>query len=277
MANVRLTKRVEFSASHRYANEAWDEARNRAAFGPCYRAPGHGHNYLLEVTVAGEVDEQTGMVVNLVDLKHVLKDVLAEFDHKHLNLDTPYFTQRIPTTENIAAVLWSRLSGRMPAGSLERLRLFEDEDLFAETTAEQIRAGEATVTRRYHVSAAHLLRSSHLSDPDNQRLYGSCSAGLHGHNFVLSVAVRGPIDPDTGMVTDLVTLDRFVHASVLPRLASLSLTDDPELGQPVPTGEAVSRWVWGLLEGRPAGGRLERIGLVETHDRSYEYARPAGG
>src|SRR5690348_6116432 len=102
MGNVRITKRIEFSASHRYHNSAWDEARNAAVFGECNLAHGHGHNYLLEVTIAGSVAPETGMVVNLFDLKQLLLEVLIGFDHKHLNLDTPYFTTRIPTTENIA-------------------------------------------------------------------------------------------------------------------------------------------------------------------------------
>src|SRR5437773_2643882 len=112
MAKVLLTKRIEFSSSHRYQNDAWDAARNRVVFGACNNEPGHGHNYLLEVTLAGEVDPDTGMVVNLYDLKHVLKQVLEEFDHKHLNLDTPYFKGTIPTTENIAGVLWKILAAR---------------------------------------------------------------------------------------------------------------------------------------------------------------------
>jgi 6-pyruvoyltetrahydropterin/6-carboxytetrahydropterin synthase len=110
MSDVRLTKRIEFSASHRYHNPAWDQARNAAVFGACNLPHGHGHNYLLEVTIAGSVSKETGMVVNLFDLKQVLLDVLVGFDHKHLNLDTPYFSNRIPTTENIATVLWSVLA-----------------------------------------------------------------------------------------------------------------------------------------------------------------------
>ena len=89
MLRVRLTKRMEFAAAHRYGRSEWDMAKNQAVFGVCTRE--HGHNYLLEATVEGPVDADNGMVVNLYDLKEVIKDVLEEFDHKHLNLDTPYF------------------------------------------------------------------------------------------------------------------------------------------------------------------------------------------
>jgi 6-pyruvoyltetrahydropterin/6-carboxytetrahydropterin synthase len=76
MPPVLLTKRLEFAAAHRYIRPEWDEAKNRAVFGPCYNAPAHGHNYLLDVTVSGEVDLHTGMVINLFDLKRVLLGVL---------------------------------------------------------------------------------------------------------------------------------------------------------------------------------------------------------
>ena len=86
MAPVLLTKRIEFAAAHRYHKAEWDETRNREVFGRCFNPPAHGHNYLLDVTVSGDVDPKTGMVINLFDLKRVLLGVLEEFDHKNLNL-----------------------------------------------------------------------------------------------------------------------------------------------------------------------------------------------
>ena len=112
MAPVLLTKRIEFAAAHRYIKAEWDEAKNRAVFGLCYNPPAHGHNYMVEVTVLGEVDPKTGMVVNLFDLKRILLNVLEEFDHKNLNLDMPYFEGRIPTSENLARVLWTKLDAQ---------------------------------------------------------------------------------------------------------------------------------------------------------------------
>jgi 6-pyruvoyltetrahydropterin/6-carboxytetrahydropterin synthase len=111
MSTVLLTKRLEFAAAHRYIKPEWDDAKNRAVFGLCYNPPAHGHNYMIEVTVFGEVDSKTGMVVNLFDLKLALLKVLEEFDHKNLNLDIPYFKDQIPTSENLARVLWSKLDG----------------------------------------------------------------------------------------------------------------------------------------------------------------------
>src|SRR3954469_15995903 len=158
MASVLLTKRIEFAAAHRYMKAEWDEAKNRAVFGLCYNPPAHGHNYMVEVTVSGEVDPKTGMVVNLFDLKRILLAVLEEFDHKNLNLDMPYFQSVIPTSENLARVLWTKLETQPSIGTLHAIRLYEDEDLYAEVTAA---AGldVASVTRRYSFTAVQNGRS----------------------------------------------------------------------------------------------------------------------
>ena len=152
MSTVLLTKRIEFAAAHRYIKAEWDEAKNRAVFGPCYNPPAHGHNYMVEVTVLGEVDPKTGMVVNLFDLKRILLNVLEEFDHKNLNLDMPYFEGRIPTSENLARVLWSKLDTQKAIGTLHAIRLYEDEDLYADVTA-AAGLNVASVTRRYSFTA----------------------------------------------------------------------------------------------------------------------------
>ena len=279
-AKVLLTKRIEFSASHRYQNDAWDAQRNRAVFGACTNEPGHGHNYLLEVTVGGEVDDHTGMVVNLYDLKQVLKQVLEEFDHKHLNLDTPYFRGKIPTTENIAAVLWRKLAARPEIGTLVKVRLFEDEDLSADITTADVgkrRTWTASVTRRYHFSATHRLRSTQLADLDNRRVYGKCGGpSTHGHDYELQITVRGDINQDTGMVTDIPALDRLVQELVVQRFDHQDLNRDPDFSAHVTTGENLARSIWNLLAKSISAGRLERIGLAETRGSYYEYAGHAG-
>ncbi len=130
-----LTKKMEFSASHRYWNPGWSEEKNRAVFGKSAGPHGHGHNYGLEVTVEGEVDPETGMIINLYDLKDLMNDVLAGFDHKHLNDDNPFFKELIPTTENIARVLWDIFEERLGDNdrcSLYRIRLYETPDLYVD-------------------------------------------------------------------------------------------------------------------------------------------------
>ena len=133
MAEASLTKTFEFSASHRYYRPEWSEEENLRVFGKCAYPNGHGHNYLLEVTVQGPVDPVTGMVMNLVEVKRVVEDVLSEFDHKHLNEDMEYFKDRIPTTENLAVTLWNLIGNRPLGGArLAGVRLHEDEDLYVE-------------------------------------------------------------------------------------------------------------------------------------------------
>ena len=257
MASVLLTKRIEFSASHRYHNEAWDATRNRAVFGACNNAPGHGHNYLLDVTVSGEVDRYTGMVVNLFDLKRVLQEVLEEFDHNHLNLDTPYFKDAIPTTENIARVLWQRLETQKDIGRLQAIRLYEDEDLFADVTAA---AGldEASVTRRYQFTAVY--------EGDRTPSGGTWS----GHTWDLFVTVHGPIDRETGMVTDIDALDRLVQEKIIQPFNGQDLRKI--LRVPNVTGEQLVRVSWERLVKSVPSGKLERVRLVQTRDLAFEYS-----
>jgi 6-pyruvoyltetrahydropterin/6-carboxytetrahydropterin synthase len=276
MADVLLTKRIEFAAAHRYENPAWDPERNRAVFGACSNAPGHGHNYLLEVTIAGPVDTETGMVVNLTDLKKVLEEVLEDFDHKHLNLDTPFFHDLIPTTENIALVLWGLLAARGGIGRLQKVRLFEDEDLYAEVTASM--AGttdgsrEARLVRRYHFAAAHRLYIESRSKEENRRQFGPCAGEAgHGHNYVVEVEVRGKISRETGMVIDLPLLDRLVQEQVLQRFDRQDLSRDAAFTPKRPaSGQNLVQVIWELLSPALGDGRLERVRLIESRDSSYE-------
>lgn len=248
MAAVLLNKRIEFCASHRYHKPEWDAAKNRAIFGACNNDPGHGHNYMLEVTVAGDVDLRTGMVVNLFDLKRVLLQVLEEFDHKHLNLDLPYFTHQIPTSENLARVLWGKLQAQHDIGTLQRLSLYEDEDLCADLTAE---AGQevASVTRRYSFTAVH--------------------EGHRGHTWDVFVSVFGPIHPETGMVTDIVALDRLLKERVVVPFDGRDLR--MVLATPSVTGEYLAKAVWDRIVSAVPTGRLQLVKLVQTRDLSYEY------
>ncbi len=132
MGNVLISRRFDFSSSHRYYRDEWSTEENTRVFGLCALPSGHGHNYTLEVAVSGAADSDTGMVINLVDLQAAVEVVLEQFDHKHLNLDTHYFTDCIPTAENLAAVLWGLIAEELVGAKLHRLRLYETDDLFVE-------------------------------------------------------------------------------------------------------------------------------------------------
>jgi 6-pyruvoyltetrahydropterin/6-carboxytetrahydropterin synthase len=130
---VLLTRKIEFSASHRYHNPAFSPEENRRVFGKCNNAHGHGHNYALEVTVAGEPDAVTGMVLDLKDLKDLLeREIMQRMDHRNLNVEVPELAGKIPTCENIAMVIWNLLEPKIPSGRLHRVRLYESSELFAD-------------------------------------------------------------------------------------------------------------------------------------------------
>ena len=135
---ILLTRKAEFSASHYYWVEGWSPEANARAFGKCANRNGHGHNYTLEVTVAGEVDPVTGFVVDLKELKDVMdREVVSVYDHRHLNLEVPEFKTALPTTENIAVAVWRRLEGKIAGAKLYRVRVYEMPDLFADYLGER--------------------------------------------------------------------------------------------------------------------------------------------
>jgi 6-pyruvoyltetrahydropterin/6-carboxytetrahydropterin synthase len=130
---VLLTRKIEFSASHRYDNPEFSPEENRRVFGKCNNPHGHGHNYTLEVTVAGEPDPVTGMVLDLGELKRILeREVMQRMDHRHLNYEVPELAGKIPTCENVARVIWDLLEPKVTQGALHRVRLYESADLFAD-------------------------------------------------------------------------------------------------------------------------------------------------
>ena len=122
---AHLTRRYIFSASHRLHGEELSQAENLATYGKCNNPYGHGHNYALEVTVSGQVNPQTGMVCNLVDLDDaVRREVLARFDHENLNVRQEFATD-VPTTENLSRVIFNILKQSFTAAHLEKVRLEE--------------------------------------------------------------------------------------------------------------------------------------------------------
>jgi 6-pyruvoyltetrahydropterin/6-carboxytetrahydropterin synthase len=130
---VYLTRKIEFAASHLYHNPALTPDENRRIFGKCNNPHGHGHNYTLEVTVAGDPDPLTGMVLDLKDLKEILeREIMQRMDHRFLNYEVAELKGQIPTCENVARVIWNLLESKIPQGRLHRVRLYESADLFAD-------------------------------------------------------------------------------------------------------------------------------------------------
>jgi 6-pyruvoyltetrahydropterin/6-carboxytetrahydropterin synthase len=268
------TRRFEFSASHRYWRDDWSKERNEQTFGKCTSPYGHGHNYTLDVTIAGAPDPVTGMVMNMTDLKAIVGVILEQFDHKYLNTDTPYFRERVPTTENIVRVLWELLGPRMPEGvALARLRLYEMNDLWAEYAGEE----QANFTRSYVFSAAHRLHAPLLSDERNRAIYGKCNnLNGHGHNYTLEVTIRNSIDDATGMAIDMVAMDRIVR-SVLDNVDHKHLDREVAgFAARTSTGENIVIYLWEELA-RRFEGRLAHLKLWETNKNIFEYSGQESG
>jgi 6-pyruvoyltetrahydropterin/6-carboxytetrahydropterin synthase len=126
---IYLTRRTTFSAAHRLWSNHLTEEETITLYGKCANANGHGHNYVLEVTVRGNADPRTGMVLNLLDLKQAINEhVIIWVDHKHLNYDVPWLEGDIPTTEVLAMKFWERLERALPRDLLYEVKLHETEN-----------------------------------------------------------------------------------------------------------------------------------------------------
>ncbi len=130
---VYLTRQVHFNAAHRLHNPAKSNAWNRRRFGLCNNEAGHGHNYVLEVTVQGEPDPETGYVIDLSELKRIINQAVADrCDHRCLNTQVPFLKGIIPTTENLVIAFWNEIAPFLRGGKLHGVRLYETPRNFAE-------------------------------------------------------------------------------------------------------------------------------------------------
>ncbi len=130
-----LTRKAEFSASHVCANPTLSDAENRRIYGSAANPNGHGHNYVVEVTVEGETDPVTGMVFDLRELKEIMnREVIEPMDHRYLNREVEPFMTVVPTTENLAIEIWRRLRPHIDMGNarLRNVRLYETADLYVD-------------------------------------------------------------------------------------------------------------------------------------------------
>ncbi len=263
-----IDRRAQFSASHRYWLPDLSEAENVERFGACARPMGHGHNYVLYVSMLGDLDEY-GMVLNLSDVKHVIKkEVISQLDFSFLNEAWADFQQTLPTTENIARVIWQRLASHLP---IVNIRLYEHPELWADYQGNHM---EAFLTVSTHFSAAHRLARPDLSFEKNCEIYGKCARpNGHGHNYHLEVTIKGEIDPQTGMLADLVAFEKAIADYVTEPFDHTFLNKDiPYFEQVVPTAENIAVHIRDLLE-QPIhniGAQLYKVKLIESPNNSCE-------
>lgn len=268
-----INRRAQFSASHRYWLPELSGSDNAARFGLCAKAPGHGHNYVLYVSMAGELDEY-GMVLNLSEVKQVIKqEITSQLDFSYLNEVWPEFEQTLPTTEYLAKVIWDRLIPHLP---VVKIQLFEHPELWADYLGD---AMDAYLTVSTHFSAAHRLASPRLSYEENCEIYGKCARPHgHGHNYHLEVTVKGTIDPRTGMAVDLAQLQQVIDDQVVEPFDHTFLNKDiPYFAEVVPTAENIAVHIRDLLQApiHQLGAQLHRVKLIESPNNSAEvYCTP---
>ena len=263
-----INRRATFSACHRYWFPELTEQENKEKFGASSRFPGHGHNYVLFVSLIGELDRY-GMVENLSTVKRIIKqEVTSQLNYFHLNDTWPEFQQILPTTEHIAKAIWDRLS---PHLSLVKIRLFEHPELWADYQGNSM---EATLTLKTHFSAAHRLALPELTLEQNSEIYGKCArVNGHGHNYHLEVAVTGEMDARTGMIVDLESLQRVIDNYVVEPFDHTFLNKDiAYFAEVVPTAENIAFHIAQLLQQpiRALGVELEKITLIESPNNSCE-------
>jgi 6-pyruvoyltetrahydropterin/6-carboxytetrahydropterin synthase len=269
-----LTRRIAFEASHHYHIPDISDAENYALFGPTANPNGHGHNYVVEVTVKGDIQPENGMVINIVEVNRLLEDrVVAYYDHKHINHQHPVFGNNPslqPTSENLAIEIWKALEPHLKGARLHCVKLYENSTLSANYYGED---EMVYLTKVYEFSASHRLHSPYLSDAENEEIFGKCNNQHgHGHNYILEVTVTGAVDQRTGMIADLDFLDETVQKQVYARFDYKHLNHDTlEFETLNPTSENFVKVLWDLLEPSLSPVRLHRLRLRETPKNYFDY------
>ena len=268
-----ITRRACFSSSHRYWLPEKSPEENLDLFGKCSLAPGHGHNYELIVSMGGELDAN-GMVLNLSDVKNSIRNkVTGLLDFRFLNEVWPEFDVTkdkgiLPTTEALVSVIWNRLKNDLP---LTSLRLYESPILWADYYGKKM---EALLTVQTHFNAAHRLAKDEISLTENKKIYGKCARiNGHGHNYFLDVTVRGEIDPRTGMICDLPSLQTIIDDLIVEQLDHTFLNKDIEYFKTcVPTCENIALYISDILSVpiKNIGANLHKIRLQESPNNAAE-------
>ncbi|NJM97657.1 MAG: 6-carboxytetrahydropterin synthase [Phormidesmis sp. RL_2_1] len=267
-----IHRRSQFSASHRYWLPELSDSENVSRFGKCAQAPGHGHNYILHVSIESDIGAH-GMVLNLSEAKEIIhREVIEPLDFSYLNDTWPEFALTLPTTEHIAQVIWHRLRPHLcPPLRIVNIQLFETSNLWADYQGNDM---QAYLTSAAHFSAAHRLALSHLSDEENHNIYGKCArVNGHGHNYRVEVTVKGEVDPRTGMLVDLVALQNAIECHVIEPFDHTFLNKDvPYFSDTVPTAENIVIHICERLKAPidDIGATLHKVKLIESPNNSAE-------
>ena len=272
MMKQSMTRKISFSSGHRFWFNHLSEQENRQLFESWGSKYNHGHNYVLEVTVTGNVNPETCMIVNIKDVDAVLKSrLLPQFAQKSINDEIPHFERKTPSVENLLVYIWNEITdAKLPLeATLMNIKLEEFPSFYGEYDGMK-----TTITRTYEFAAAHRLHVPTLSDETNIELFGKCNnlAG-HGHNYLLEVTVSGKLDETTGMICSINAVDEAVNREVVDRYDHKNFNCDlPEFEGKATTSEMIAQTIFQRLENSlPA--TLERIRLHETSRSLFEVCK----
>lgn len=265
---LTLSKRFEFSASHRLYKPGLSDEKNFEIYGRESGGRfGHGHNFVLYVVISGRVDEKTGMIINVTDIKkEVNKIISAGYDHKYLNDDHPAFENKIPTPENMATELLKEITALFKNSSVNPVACHLVDSSESEVTAYAGGSIERKFVARF--SSARRTRSPLLSDDENFEKFGS-AAGIHGHNYKVVCSVKGQPDQDTGLICPMLEIEAALK-SLHDELDHKYLNDLDDLHNKPITTESLSKFIFDRLR------FVSRVELWENENFGVEYSAQAG-
>jgi 6-pyruvoyltetrahydropterin/6-carboxytetrahydropterin synthase len=253
---------IAFSAARQTMSPHLSDEENKQLFGDANSPAGHGHNYVLRVTLSGELDNTSGLLCDQSEVNKALQDLTKELDHRHLNAEVAGLKDQPITTESLAKYSFDRLSAHLPVA---RVRLNELPDFFAEYHAD----GRYYLGMERVFDAAHRLHSPHLNEAANRDVYGKCNNPRgHGHSYRLEVTLGGDYDDKSGTLYDFVDLMRGIDDVTEPwRDKHLDLETD-DFGDMPSTSENMTLKLWPCLMER-FGGRPVRLRLWETPNNRF--------
>lgn len=273
---ISMTRRVSFSAAHADWVFSLTAAENRERFGELAGPEPHGHNFVLDVTVEGEIDSRTGIIVNIKEIDRIVRErVVRPLGGVFINRQTPEFCDWPATPENIARFAADALRHELHGATLTTVRVEDTPLSFVELRTGGGNEETMQFTRVYEFAASHRLHSPQLTEAENRELFGKCNYEHgHGHNYVLEVTVEGPIDERSGRAIDPDALDAVVNREVVERYDHRHLNYDiPEFRGKIPSTELVVKVAYERLEPYiPAPARLVKVVIRETARNFFEYA-----
>jgi 6-pyruvoyltetrahydropterin/6-carboxytetrahydropterin synthase len=225
------------------------------------------------LTLRGEINARSGMVINIKDVDDVMAKVVKNLDHKFINAQVREFSERVPTTENLTLYLRDKLEQAFIDNddvAIANVKLYEEKYLFAEAGM----GSNVSLTRGYVFSAAHRLHSNAMSDEENNSVFGKCNNPYgHGHNYELEVTVGGVPDERTGMIIDLAKLDHIVNEEIVDKFDHKHLNEEVEpFDELNPTSENVAKVIYERLAPRLTDlVKFEKVLLRETPRSFFEY------